>query len=248
MLHDARTLSWPRTRALAASGAVALLPVGSTEAHGPHLPLSVDVVIAEEVCRRASSRLRRDTVMFTEVAYALTDFAAPFAGTVTLAADVARAMLTGILTGIAHSGFSTIAVVNHHLEPAHFRVVHDAGKAAQAAFPSARVLVVDHRRAPIGPKLGHEFMHGGSHAGRYETALMMAAAPHLVDEAARKALPTLEIDLPGAIKAGANDVLQCGGPDAYFGAPADATVEEGERLFEILTEATVSLIESPPTP
>lgn len=248
MLHDARTLSWPRTKALASAGAVALLPIGSTEAHGPHLPLSVDVVIAEEVCRRVSTRMRRDAVMFPAVTYALTDFAAPFAGTVTLNADVARSMITGILNGIASSGFTTIAVVNHHLEPAHFRVVHDAGKAAQAAFPSARVLVVDHRRAPTGPLLGHEFMHGGSHAGRYETSLMMAAAPHLVDEAARKALPTLEIDLPGAIKGGAKDFLQCGGHDAYFGAPADATVEEGERLFEILTTATLSLIESTPTP
>ena len=42
-LFDARQLSWPRCRALAQDGAVALLPVGSTEAHGPHLPLSVDV-------------------------------------------------------------------------------------------------------------------------------------------------------------------------------------------------------------
>jgi|APLak6261675434_1056106.scaffolds.fasta_scaffold04273_2 creatinine amidohydrolase len=246
-LFDARSLSWPRTRALAEAGAVALLPVGSTEAHGPHLPLSVDVVIAEEVCRRVAARLSRDVVVFPPVAYALTDFAAPFAGTVTLNADVARQMLTGILSGIVGGGFQTVAVVNHHLEPAHFRVVHDAGKAVQAANTGARVLVVDHRRPPTGPKLGHEFMHGGSHAGRYETSLMLAAAPHLVDDAARQALPSLEIDLPGAIKQGAKNFLECGGHDAYFGAPRDATAEEGERLFEILSEATASLIE-PPAP
>lgn len=243
MLHDARTLSWPRTKSLAQAGAVALLPIGSTEAHGPHLPLSVDVIISEEVCRRVAKRLARDCVMFPAVTYALTDFAAPFAGTVTLNADVARQMLTGIITGIAQSGFQTVAIINHHLEPAHFRVVHDAGKAVQAATPGARILVVDHRRPPTGPLLGHEFMHGGSHAGRYETSLMMAAAPHLVDEAARRALPTLEIDLPGAIKQGAKDFLQCGGHDAYFGAPADATREEGERLFGILTDAAVALLE-----
>lgn len=244
-LFDARSLSWPRTRALAEAGAVALLPVGSTEAHGPHLPLSVDVVIAEEVCRRVAQKVSRDVVVFPPVTYALTDFAAPFAGTVTLNADVARQMLTGILSGIVSGGFKTVAVVNHHLEPAHFRVVHDAGKAVQAASPAARVLVADHRRPPTGPLLGHEFMHGGSHAGRYETSLMLAAAPHLVDEAARKALPSLEIDLPGAIKQGAKDFLQCGGHDAYFGAPADATAEEGERLFEIIAAFTAALIESP---
>lgn len=243
-LFDAKALSWPRTKQLASGGAVALLPVGSTEAHGPHLPLSVDVVIAEEVCRRVAARLSRDVVVFPAVAYALTDFAAPFPGTVTLSADVARQMLTGILQGIVAGGFGTVAVVNHHLEPAHFRVVHDAARAVQAAVASARVLVPDHRRAPTGPALGHEFMHGGSHAGRYETSLMLAAAPHLVDVAAMQGLPTLEVDLPGAIKGGAKNFLECGGADAYFGAPAQATREEGERLFTVLAEATTAAVES----
>lgn len=237
-LFDARQLTWPRTRQLAQSGAVALLPVGSTEAHGPHLPLSVDVVIAEEVCRRVAARLSGDTVVFPPVAYALTDFAAPFAGTVTLNAEVARQMIEGILKGISSSGFRTIAVVNHHLEPAHFKMVHQAAKAVPG------VVVPDHRRKPTGPLLGHEFMHGGSHAGRYETSLMLAAAPSLVDLAAMKTLPTLEIDLPGVIKSGAKNFLECGGPDAYFGAPADATAEEGERLFCIITDATIASIEA----
>ena len=240
-LFDARLLTWPRTRELAEAGCVALLPVGSTEAHGPHLPLSVDVVIAEEVCRRVAARLSRDVVVFPPVAYALTDFAAPFAGTVTLNAEVARQMLEGILKGLVSSGFQTIAVINHHLEPAHFRVVHEAAKSVQGG--AARVLVPDHRRAPTGPLLGHEFMHGGSHAGRYETSLMLAAAPALVNVAVMKALPTLEVDLPGVIKGGAKNFLECGGPDAYFGAPAEATAEEGERLFAIITDATVASIE-----
>lgn len=247
MAHfEARALPWPKLKQLAEAGALALLPVGSTEAHGPHLPLSVDVILAEEVCRRVARRLDRDVVVFPPVTYSLTDFAAPFSGTVSLEADVARAMLVGVLRGILHGGFGAVGVINHHLEPAHFRVVHEAGKAAQAAHPAARVVVVDHRRPPTGPQLGHEFMHGGSHAGRYETSLMLAAAPHLVDDAACRALPALEIDLPGAIKQGAKNFLECGGHDAYFGAPADASAEEGERLFEILADAAVLQLQARP--
>lgn len=245
-LLDARLLAWPRVKALAEAGALALLPVGSTEAHGPHLPLSVDVVIAEETCRRVAARLSRDVVMFPAVSYGLTDFAAPFAGTVSVPADTSRDALTAVLRGIAQAGFQTIGVINHHLEPAHFRVVHDAGKAAQATSPRARIVVVDHRRAPTGPLLGDEFMHGGSHAGTYETSLMLAAAPALVDDAARRALPALQVDLPGAIKAGAKDFLQAGGPDAYFGAPAAATVEEGERLFSLLVDASLLALGAQP--
>lgn len=241
MLHDASTSNWPKVKALAQAGAVALVPVGSTEAHGPHLPLNVDVVIAQEVCRRVAPRLPRDAVLFPAVAYSLTDFAAPFSGTVSLPADTARALLVGVLEGIARGGFTQLAVINHHLEPAHFRVVHDAAKAA-AASTGARVVVPDHRRAPTGPKLGDEFMHGGSHAGCYETSLMLAAAPHLVDQAVMRALPTLDVDLPAVIKAGAKDFLAAGGPDAYLGAPATASAQEGERLFAILVDATAAAI------
>ena len=241
MRHLAAQLPWPRVKALAAEGALALLPIGSTEAHGPHLPLSVDVVIAEEVCRRVAERLEVDVVQFPSVAYSLTDFAAPFSGTVSLAADTARAMLHGVLAGIAAGGFQRIGVVNHHLEPAHFKVVHEAARASSTASGAA-VLVVDHRRPPTGPLLGAEFMHGGAHAGLYETSLMLAAAPHLVDEAARLALPELHVDLVAAIKGGAKNFLECGGPDAYLGAPASATAAEGHRLFELLADAAAQTL------
>ena len=241
----AAALPWPRVQQLAAAGAVALLPVGSTEAHGPHLPLSVDVVIAEEVCRRVAKSLAARnvaSVVFPAVAYTLTDFAAAFSGTVSLPADTARALMRGVLEGIVRAGFSRVLVCNHHLEPAHFKLVHEA--AAEAIKASGgKIVVADHRRRPHGPRLGEEFMHGGSHAGGYETSLMMAAAPQWVDEPLRRALPELKVDLPAKIKAGAKDFKECGGADAYFGAPASATAAEGERLFEILTEVSVAALE-----
>ncbi len=236
----AALMSWPQVRARANDGAIALLPVGSTEAHGPHLPLNVDVVIAQEVCRRVSARLGA-TVEFPPISYSLTEFAAPFAGTVSLEAGTARALLVGVLRGIGQSGFGRIAVINHHLEPAHFKVVHEAAAEAGAGAPW-RVVVPDHRRKPTGPQLGEEFMHGGSHAGAYETSLMLAAAPHLVNDVTRRGLPALAIDLPGVIKRGARDFLEAGGPDAYFGDPAGASAEEGERLFAIIVDATVEAI------
>ncbi len=238
----AAALSWPKVKALAEGGAVALVPVGSTEAHGPHLPLSVDVVIAEEVCRRVALVVKDEVVQFPSVTYALTDFAASFAGTVTLAPEVARAMLEGIVRGVVQAGFRRVALVNHHLEPAHFRVVHEAAKAI-ASETGAVVLVPDHRRAPTANELGREFTHGGSHAGTYETSLMLAAAPQLVDQVEMRALPELAIDLPAAIKSGAKDFQQAGGPDAYFGNPAAATPEEGHRLFDLLTAVVVQALE-----
>jgi creatinine amidohydrolase len=240
----AKDLPWTAIRQLAEQRAVALLPVGSTEAHGPHLPLGVDVVIAEEVCRRVARRLAarsQPALIFPAVPYGLTDFAAQFSGTVSVPEEPARAFLTEVLAGIASHGFARIGVLNHHLEPAHFQLVHQAAKAA-AERTGARIAVPDHRKKPTGPRLGPEFTHGGSHAGWYETSLMLAAAPHLVDDTARRALPDLAVDLPAKIKAGARNFHECGGEDAYFGSPASASAEDGERLLEILAEASEAAI------
>ena len=242
----AAELTWPEMKALAEAGAIALLPVGSTEAHGPHLPLNVDVVIAEEVCRRTALRLEaegRRVVVFPPITYGLTEFAASFAGTVSVAAEVTTRYVQEVLVGIARHGFSRIGVINHHVEPAHFKVVHEAAKAA-AAQSGAEIIVPDHRRRPFVESLGREFTSGGSHAGTYETSLMLAAAPHLVREDIRRALPDLEIDLPGRIKAGAKDFHECGGTDAYFGAPARATAEEGHHLYDLLADFSARALRS----
>lgn len=236
----ARDLPWTAVRRLAEAGAVALVPIGSTEAHGPHLPLGVDVFIAEEVCRRVAQRLRargREALIFPAVPYGVTEFAARFSGTVSVSAEATERFLSDVLAGIAAHGFGRIGVLNHHLEPAHFAVVHQAARHA-AERTGATIVVPDHRKKPIGPQLGEEFVRGGSHAGRYETSLMLAAAPERVDEAARRALPELAVDLPARIKAGARTFDECGGPDAYFGAPAAATAEEGDRLLELLAEVS----------
>lgn len=233
----AAELPWTEVKRLAEAGAVALLPVGSTEAHGPHMPLNVDVIIAEAVCARTAAVLEdrgQKALVFPAVAYGLTDFAQAFSGTVSVAAEATTAYLAGVLAGIAAHGFTCVAAINHHVEPAHFKVVHEAVKRARAGSKSPGgvcILAPDHRRPPFVHELGVEFTGGGSHAGLYETSLMLAAAPHLVREDVRLSLPDLEIDLPGAIKAGAKDFHGCGGPDAYFGAPAKATREEGERLL-----------------
>ena len=133
-----------------------------------------------------------------------------------------------------------MALINHHLEPKHFSLVNRLAK--ELTLEGCRVVVPDHRRAPTGPALGDEFMHGGSHAGCYETSLMLAAAPELVDETQRTQLKDNPVELPARIKAGATDFHQCGGPEAYFGTPAKATVAEGQRLFTLLADHSLATI------
>jgi creatinine amidohydrolase len=239
MLHLAEELSFVKIAALAKSNAMAILPIGATEAHGPHLPLNVDVIISQEVARRVATRVDFDLVMFPPMAYSLADFAEPFSGTISLQSSVAHAWLVNVLTGIQNAGFHKIGIINHHLEPAHFRLVHKAAIEAKEKTGAA-IIVADHRKPPTGPLLGVEFMQGGSHAGQYETSLMLAAAPNLVDETERLKLPQVEVNLVAVIQSGAKNFIECGGPHAYFGSPRAASAQEGHALFEIIADFTAS--------
>src|SRR2546425_10165 len=84
---DFAHLTWEEVRDLDRTKAVALLPVGAVEAHGPHLPLTTDVVIAETMARAAAVRLATrgyDALLLPPLAYTAAEFAAGFPGTVSL--------------------------------------------------------------------------------------------------------------------------------------------------------------------
>ena len=232
--------SWEDLRDLARQGAVALVPVGSTEAHGPHLPLDTDVVIAQEVAARAQTlreEAGRPAVIFPALAYGVTDFAQGFAGTVSISASTLEALVVDVARSLHGQGFTPIVFVNHHLEPAHFEALH---RAAEAAAP-ARVLVPDHRKKPWALELGEEFCRGGSHAGQYETSLVLAAdASRVFDD--RRQLPVLDLNLGKKIREGARSFLELGAERAYLGDPASATVEEGNRLFRVLAQQVAELV------
>jgi hypothetical protein len=64
----------------------------------------------------------------------------------------------------------------------------------------------------------------------------MATAPHLVRNHVREKLAAIPVDLPALIKSGKKDFLECGGPEAYLGDPAAASVKDGVRLLNLLAD------------
>lgn len=236
-LADMTTVS---LRALLDAGrsVVALVPVGSTEPHGPHLALSTDVVISEAACARAVAGLDAKgfaAVIAPAVAYGVTDCAEGFAGAVSVPAEALTAYLGGIARGLLAGGFAHVCLVNDHLEPAHDRAVRAAidglGARASVACPLTR------RWART---LSAEFKSGACHAGRYETSIVMAADPARVDEAARVALPEVPISLSEQLGKGVGTFAAMGMDRAYAGAPAAATAAEGDEQLDRLAEMIIA--------
>ena len=86
---------------------IALLPVGATEAHGPHLPLATDVIIAEAMCRAAAQRLSEAglvAVLAPPLAYTAAGYAAGFAGTISVRPETVTALVVDVCRGLARAG------------------------------------------------------------------------------------------------------------------------------------------------
>jgi creatinine amidohydrolase len=233
---DARELFGPRT--------VAILPVGSTEPHGPHLPLDTDVTIALEQSRRAAAKLEAagvPTLVLPPFAYGLTNWTEGFAGRITLRPGTLWSLLEDVVNSLEQDGVRRVVFANAHLEPEHVQVLRGvAMDHAKVAEERAHVLFVDVTRRKNAEELGDEFMSGDCHAGRYESSLVLAADPDSVRERERRALPSVRIDLLEKMKAGVQSFRKAGATDGYCGDPAAASVEEGESLLDRLAAMIVS--------
>ncbi|HEX6694313.1 MAG TPA: creatininase family protein [Longimicrobiales bacterium] len=246
-IHDLSAMTWEEAAALDRSRTVLILPVGATEAHGPHLPLSTDVIISEAMARAASIRLAEagwTAVVMPAVSYSPAPFAAGFAGTIGISHATMGALIREIAESSGRSGFRYLAIANSHLDPANLRALHDAASSAAGIT----VVFPDITRRPWGGRLTAEFRSGAAHAGQYETSILLAHAPSLVKNDARAALAAVNSSLSTAIRNGLQTFEAAGGPRAYFGDPAAATAEEGSEsirvLGDILAEAVLAAVAS----
>lgn len=224
---------------------VLLLPVGATEPHGPHAPLGTDTLISLAMCRRAADQMADDpdvqVLVLPPLAYGVTHYASAFPGAVGLTEDTLRAVICDVCTSLIDQGFPHIVVVNNHLEPEHIRALHGALDSLEAHHGSI-VGYLDLTRRYRAQALTEEFRKGESHAGRYETSMVLAERADLVDRERMSRLPRVAVDMAAAIADGQHDFGAMGMKDAYCGAPAEATEEEGEETLATLTEMLVEII------
>lgn len=217
---------------------IALVPIGSTEPHGPHLGLGTDVIISAAACIKAAELLEKKQTMRAVIApavpYGVTECAAGFAGAVTVAPEVLTAFVAAICDSLLANGIRHVCLVNNHLEPA-----QDAALRAVLAGRDKKVSYACPLTRKWARTLSAEFKSGACHAGQYETSIVMAAAPELVDEDIRKQLPAVAISLSEKLTAGVTKFTDMGMELAYTGDPAKATMEEGAAMIGRLADMVV---------
>lgn len=235
-IRELAEMTWEEVRDLDRTRTVAVLPVGAVEAHGPHLPLATDVLIARAMARAGAARIEErafGAVLLPPLHFTAAPYAAGFAGTISVAPSTVTALVVDIARELTRHRFAALAVANAHLDPAHLGAL--ASAAAQAR--EERLLAVvcpDLSKKPWAARLTEEFKTGACHAGRYEGSIVLAVRSDLVREDVRRDLPPNPNSLSAAIREGKRTFEEAGGGRAYFGWPADATADEGRATVEVL--------------
>jgi creatinine amidohydrolase len=239
-------VEWARLRAeelrdRAASDAIVLLPVASTEQHGPHLATGVDTCLCGEICRRAAGKLfarQAPAVVAPTLWVGLAEHHVAFGGSFTLRVTTYQALLEDLCRSILRAGFRRIVIVNGHggnMSALNALSVDLTRALDQPVAVATYWLLADEAFAAI-----LEDQRAILHACEGETSMMMALHPELVDRGRLG-----EAVGPMAERAGSvlNQPLHRWRsfseitPTGVIGDARRATPEKGERLLEAAADA-----------
>jgi creatinine amidohydrolase len=222
----------------------AILPVGATEQHGPHLGCGMDFVLADVLCRKVAAAT--GVPMLPVLPYGCSlGHSRRWPGTIALDPVLMTTLVTQIGTWAYHSGVRRLFIVNTHVT--NFAPLRCALENLRAAHDDLMVAVIN--TGQMTPRVRAVHISDGDdwHANDAETSLMMAVAPEIVREA----------EIAGADDPDRTDGLVFSHPvnrtstNGVTGSPSRATREKGADLFAMMVEDLSALVrrglaESPP--
>jgi creatinine amidohydrolase len=243
-VHRLTEMTWTEVRDSDRARSVAILPVGAVEAHGPHLPIGTDVVIAKAMANSCAEQLAVDgstVFLLPPLWYTAARFAGTFPGTVGVDARTVTDLIRQISASLEEHQITTLAIANAHLDPTHLGSLRDAVSDPPVG---ARIVFLDLTRREVAVHLTDEFQSGACHAGRFEGSVVLSEAPDLFRSEIASGLEPNPASLSTAVREGIDNFTDAGGPDAYFGWPADATAEEGRETVRTLGALLAAAIRS----
>ena len=156
---------------------VVILPVGSIEQHGPHLPLGTDAFLVEEVCARAVKRIPAEAVLAPLIPYGFNEESMDFPGTVTVEATAFIDYVYSVCRCFSHHGFKRIIIVNGHGNNIPYLCIASDRILYQTNSICAMVSYYQLSPKTVADTLETEVI---SHADELETSLILATLPQLV--------------------------------------------------------------------
>jgi creatinine amidohydrolase len=210
-----------------------LLPFGSVEEHGPHLPLSTDTIEAYEVCKRVARQMQ--IFVAPPVPYGNCRSTACHPGTISISTGTLKAIFIDIVTSLRSHGLRYFVALTGHAGGAHRMALQDAGEELIGRFDDIFIAVVS--EYDLAKEAGHGLIEtaGDSHAGEIETSRILHSHPRLVKGSAPKEFPSFP---PGILVRDKRRYW----PGGVWGDPGKATAEKGAKLEELVADSLIALV------
>jgi mycofactocin system creatininase family protein len=212
--HTLGSLTWPDVP----PKPTVLVPVGSTEQHGPHLPLDTDAVVAAAVANALALRVQGRVVVAPAVSYGSSGEHQSFAGTVSIGSEVLRLLIVELVRSLS-TWAGRIVLINAH-----------GGNIPALSEAVLKLQAEQHNVAWLPCVVPGADLH----AGRTETSLMLHLNPvavRLEHSVAGELRPIDEL-LPELVAGGIAAVSSSG----VLGDPSGANASEGVRLLDLMVE------------
>ena len=205
-----------------------LIPFGSTEEHGSHLPLDTDTLHAIEVGKKLSQQ--RDIFVAAPVHYGVCRSSAEHPGTVSISCETLKALTIDIVAALYRKGLRNFVLLSGHAGGTHMATLTDAGEVLLNRFSDLRIAVLTEYM--LAAREGRHLIEteGDSHAGEIETSRILHSHPHLVKGRGEREFPDFPVGILVRNK-------QRYWPGGVWGDPTKASSEKGAALEELVVNA-----------
>lgn len=229
-------MTMPAVAAALQRSRTVILPFGSTEEHGPHLPLATDTLHAEAVARRAAAR--HPCLVAPAIPYGICRSTRNHPGTISLSGQTLRLLALDLGREFYRQGCRCLVLLTGHAGGVHVAALTEAGEQLLEELPDLKIAVVNiltllQEVLKEEPELVRT--PGDGHAGEIETAIMLALQPQLVQGTAAPEWPRF----PKFILCRRKEAFWPGG---VWGDPTAASAAQGERLLELEAARLVRII------
>jgi creatinine amidohydrolase len=211
-----------------------LLPFGSVEEHGPHLPLSTDTIEAYEVCKKAALLL--PLFVAPPIHYGNCRSTSCHPGTISISTGTLKGLFIDIVTSLRSHGLRCFVALTGHAGGAHRMALQEAGEELLVRFDDICIAVVSEYDLAKDEGRGLIETDGDSHAGEIETSRILHSHPRLVKGSAPREFPSF----PSGILVRNKRAYWPGG---VWGDPGKATAAKGARLEELVTGRLIALVQ-----
>lgn len=225
-------LTSPEFRELSQRIKGVILPVGSIEAHGPHLPLGTDLFTIYEICKRVIKKV--EVFLAPPLYFGLCRSTRDIPGTLSLRGESLKGLLFDLLESLYRQGLRSFVILSGHAGGTHNAFLVDTAETFIEKFPSSRFFVADiiSLLKDILRELG--IPERDSHAGEWETSLMLYLRGELV-----KPLDLAFEDYPAFPKFQIVKNKELYWASGIWGNPLKASSEKGQIISERLISKLV---------